>query len=160
MNAQQQALDIIKGEHRALVAVIDALKHVADDMALGKLTPDYKLLWSIIYYIDEFPEAMHHPKEDEVLFPRICARSHELDATLDDLTRQHASSRPHLESLKNLLVESRPRFPARRRSSAPRSRPMLRSTTGTWRRRKPMSCPGHAKYSGHRTGTRSPARLP
>jgi hemerythrin-like domain-containing protein len=103
MNSQQQALDIIKGEHRTLAAVIDALKHVADDMALGKLTPDYKLLWSIIYYIDEFPEAMHHPKEDDFLFPLIRARSHELDATLEDLTRQHANSRPHLDALKNLL---------------------------------------------------------
>ena len=81
MTSQQQALAIIRGEHRTLAAVIDALKHVADEMALGKLTPDSKLLWSIIYYIDEFPDALHHPKEDDVLFPRIRARSHDIDAT-------------------------------------------------------------------------------
>jgi hemerythrin-like domain-containing protein len=103
MTSQQQALGIIKNEHRTLAGVIDALKHVADDMAQGKLTPDYKLLWSIIYYIDEFPDVLHHPKEDEVLFPRIRARSHDIDATLDDLERQHTSSRPHLDALKTLL---------------------------------------------------------
>jgi hemerythrin-like domain-containing protein len=103
MTPQQQALGIIRGEHRTLSAVIDALKHVADDMALGKLTPDYKLLWSIIYYIDEFPERLHHPKEDLVLFPRIRERGHDIDDTLDDLSRQHANSRPHLEMLKTLL---------------------------------------------------------
>jgi hemerythrin-like domain-containing protein len=103
MTSQQQALGIIKNEHRTLAAVIDALKHVADEMALGKLTPDYKLLWSIIYYIDEFPDALHHPKEDDVLFPRIRARSHDIDATLDDLERQHTNSRPHLDALKTLL---------------------------------------------------------
>ena len=103
MTSQQQAIDIIRGEHRTLAAVIDALRHVADDMGQAKLTPDYKLLWSIIYYIEEFPDALHHPKEDDVLFPRIRARSHDIDATLDDLGRQHANSRPHLDALKSLL---------------------------------------------------------
>jgi len=103
MTSQQQAIDIIQGEHRTLAAVIDALRHVADDMGQAKLTPDYKLLWSIIYYIEELPDALHHPKEDDVLFPRIRARSRDIDATLDDLGRQHADSRPHLEALKSLL---------------------------------------------------------
>jgi hemerythrin-like domain-containing protein len=103
MTSQQQALGIIKNEHRTLAAVIDALKHVAEDMALGKLTPDYKLLWSIVYYIDEFPEALHHPKEEQVLFARVRARCHDIDAALDDLGRQHAGSRSHLDALKTLL---------------------------------------------------------
>ena len=103
MTPQQQALGIIRGEHQTLSAVIDALKHVADDMALRKLTPDYKLLWSIIYYIEEFPETLHQPKEDMVLFPRIRRRSKDIDDTLDDLSRQHADSRLHLDNLKTVL---------------------------------------------------------
>lgn len=103
MTPQQQALSIIRSEHRTLAAVIHALEHVAADMAAGKLTPDYKLLWSIIYYIDEFPERLHHPKEDAVLFPRIRARTHDIDDVLDELGRQHVSSHPHLDALKTLL---------------------------------------------------------
>ena len=103
MNHQQQALAIIQGEHRTLAAVIHALEHVAADMAAGKLTPDYKLLWSIVYYIDEFPERLHHPKEDAVLFPRIRARTHDIDGTLDELGRQHVSSHLYLDALKTLL---------------------------------------------------------
>lgn len=103
MTPQQQALAIIRGEHQTLSAVIDALRHVADDMALRKLTPDYKLLWSILYYIEEFPETLHHPKEDQVLFPAIRRRSRDIDDTLDDLGRQHENSRPHLDVLKTLL---------------------------------------------------------
>ena len=101
MTPQQQALSIIRNEHRTLAAVVSALEHVATDMAAGKLSPDYKLLWSIMYYIEEFPERLHHPKEDGVLFPRL--RSHGIDETLDDLGRQHVSSRPHLDALKNIL---------------------------------------------------------
>ena len=103
MTPQQQALSIIRSEHRTLAAVIHALEHVAADMAAGKLTPDYKLLWSIIYYIDEFPERLHHPKEDAVLFPRIRARTHDIDDVLDELGRQHVSSHAHLDALKTLL---------------------------------------------------------
>jgi hemerythrin-like domain-containing protein len=103
MTPQQQALSLIRGEHRTLAAVINALEHVAADMAAGKLTPDYKLLWSILYYIEEFPERLHHPKEDTVLFPRIRARTHDIDEALDDLGRQHVNSYPHLERLKTVL---------------------------------------------------------
>lgn len=103
MTPRQQAIDIIRNEHRTLTAVIDALKHVADDIAQSRLTPDYKLLWSILYYIEEFPETQHHPKEDDVLFPIVRRRTHEVDATIDDLQRQHINGRPHLEKLKSLL---------------------------------------------------------
>jgi len=103
MTPQQQAIGIIRNEHQTLTAVIDALKHVADEMARGTLTPDYKLLWSILYYIEAFPETLHHPKEDEVLFPAIRQRSSSIDSTLDDLGRQHANSRPHLDRLKTLV---------------------------------------------------------
>ena len=103
MTPQQQALGIILGEHQAMTAVIDALKHVAEQIALGKLAPDYRLLWSIVYYIDEFPEALHQPKEDNALFPRIRLRSHAIDGLLDDLGRQHSTSGAHLDELKTLL---------------------------------------------------------
>ncbi len=103
MTPQQQALSIIRGEHRTLTAVINALEHVATDMAVGKLTPDYKLLWSILYYIDEFPDRLHHPKEDTVLFPRIRARTGDIDDTLDELGRQHVNGHRHLNHLKSLL---------------------------------------------------------
>jgi hemerythrin-like domain-containing protein len=100
---QYQALNIIRGEHQAITAVIDALNHVAGDMARGKLTPDYKLLWSIMYYIEAYPETLHHPKEESVLFPHVRRRCSDIDATLDDLARQHTNSRPHLDILKSLL---------------------------------------------------------
>lgn len=103
MNPQQAALNVILEEHRTLSAVIDALNHVAQDVAQARLVPDYKLLWSLIYYIDAFPDQQHHPKEDEVLFPRVRARTQAIDTALDELTRQHESGVVHLNRLKTLL---------------------------------------------------------
>ncbi len=103
MTPQQQALAILRNEHITLTAVIDALKHVTQDVAVGKLTPDYKLLWSILYYIEEFPERLHHPKEETVLFPLVRSRCTDLHDTLDELGRQHANSHPALDRLKAVL---------------------------------------------------------
>lgn len=103
MTPQQQALSIIRNEHITLTAVVDALKFVATDVAAGKLTPDYKLLWSILYYIEEFPERLHHPKEETVLFPRVRSRCDDIRETLDELGRQHINSHSALDRLKAVL---------------------------------------------------------
>ena len=103
MSPQQQVLGIIRSEHQSLGAVINALRHVFDEVARGTLTPDYKLAWSILYYIEEFPERLHHPKEDQVLFPRLRAHDPQLDTVLDALERQHANGRPYLDALKTWL---------------------------------------------------------
>ena len=111
MTPQQQALAIIRDEHRTLTAVIDALKHVANDVAAHKLTPDYKLLWSILYYIDEFPEKLHHPKEESVLFPLVRQRCADINDTLDELGRQHVNSHPALDRLKGVLGHMQAEIP-------------------------------------------------
>jgi hemerythrin-like domain-containing protein len=103
MNAQRNAIRIIGDEHRSLAAVIDALKHVAQEIQQGTLAPDYRLLWSLIYYVDDFSNRLHHPKEDEVLFPRVRGRTHEIDSLLDDLGRQHQSEIVHMNRLKTML---------------------------------------------------------
>jgi hemerythrin-like domain-containing protein len=103
MDAQRNAIHIIGEEHRSLAAVIDALNHVAQEIAQGKLAPDYQLLWSLIYYADDFTDRLHHPKEDALLFPCVRARTHQIDDLLNDLVRQHQSGVAHMNRLKTLL---------------------------------------------------------
>lgn len=120
MSHQHQALSIIRNEHITLTAVIDALTHVAADMAAAKLTPDYKLLWSILYYIEEFPERLHHPKEDAVLFPRLRQRCADIHDTLDELGRQHLKSQPALDRLKTALGHMEAEIPGAKEEFAER----------------------------------------
>lgn len=86
-----------------LDAVMGAFRIVTEGIARGKLAPDFKLLWSIIYYIEEYPERKHHPKEESVLFPRLRGHEEELDALLDELGQQHRNSSPHLQYLKTVI---------------------------------------------------------
>src|SRR4029079_1653269 len=46
-----------------------------------------------------FPEALHHPKEDAYLFPRLKARTDECDATLSELEAQHVQGPKLLDAL-------------------------------------------------------------
>ena len=88
-SAMHEAMDIIRTEHRTLAAVINALKFLVTEVRAKRISPDFKLLWSMLYYIEAFPEKMHHPKEDEFLFARLRLRTHDGDFLVDELERQH-----------------------------------------------------------------------
>jgi hemerythrin-like domain-containing protein len=103
MDAKTRALRVIRDEHATLTAVMQALCIVTDGMAKGTLPADFKLLWSIIYYIEEYPELLHHPKEEQLLFPAVRRRTSALDETLAELGRQHGASLPHLNHIKTML---------------------------------------------------------
>lgn len=97
------ALTIIQDEHRSLAAVIHALKYLVREIREKGMKPDFKLLWAMIYYIDAFPEKLHHPKENAYLFRKLRARTHEADSVLDELERQHVDSAEHVKALELTL---------------------------------------------------------
>jgi len=82
-------LTTIRDEHRSLAAVIHGLEYVAAQARDGGAAPSFPLLRAMQHYIEAFPERLHHPKEDAYLFRKLRARTHEFDATLDELERQH-----------------------------------------------------------------------
>lgn len=86
------ALAIIHDEHRSLAAVIHGLHYLVREMRERNTKPDFKLLWAMIFYLDEFPEKLHHPKEDAYLFARLRQRTDEADQVVAQLQRQHQAS--------------------------------------------------------------------
>ena len=60
------ALAIIRDEHRSLAAVIHGLRYLVREMRERNATPNFRLLWAMMLYLDEFPARMHRPKENEV----------------------------------------------------------------------------------------------
>ena len=86
---------IIRSEHQALAAVLRTMVMMMTDARHHNQVPDFKSLRAMLFYIDEFPERLHHRKEDELLFPRVRARCPELAATLDQLERDHEAHKDH-----------------------------------------------------------------
>lgn len=97
------ALAIIRDEHRSLAAVIHGLRYLVREMRERNATPNFRLLWAMMFYLDEFPERMHRPKENAYLFARLRQRTHEADAVIAELERQHTDGARHTRDLELAL---------------------------------------------------------
>lgn len=85
-----KAISILKDEHRSLAAVLHGMKQVMEKAVDGKTVADLPLLQTMLFYIREFPEKLHHPKEDRYLFSRLRQRTGSVDEVIGELERQHA----------------------------------------------------------------------
>lgn len=99
-----KAIKIIRDEHRALAAVLEAMKYVVEGVRTGRFPADFRLLSMFVDYIIRVPEESHHPKEDDVLFPLVRESCPEAVAILDELERQHLNGREHLFELAMALI--------------------------------------------------------
>lgn len=104
VSASEAAIATIRFEHFALGMVLQTTQALLDKVASGHAVADFELLATALYYIGEFPEVCHHPKEDEHLFRRLRLRTTEFDALLDRLQHEHARSAAALSGLHRALV--------------------------------------------------------
>ena len=88
-SAARAPLAIIRDEHRSIAAIIYGLEFLVRRARESGSPPPFPLLRAMVHYVITFPETLHHPKEDAYLFRRLRARTHEFDATIDELERQH-----------------------------------------------------------------------
>ncbi len=95
-----KAIAIIQDEHRAITAVIEGLRQLVAGIAAGRTTPDHTVLAALFHYIEQFPERLHHPKEDDYLFARLRLRRPDAAPLLDGLHREHAIGRERFAELK------------------------------------------------------------
>ena len=80
------ALRIIRDEHAALAALLRSLALLVRDARRRNGTPDFRVLRAMLFYVDEYPERLHHVKESTMLFPRLrecTADANEVLARLD-----------------------------------------------------------------------------
>lgn len=102
-NSRSTAMGIIHAEHRALSAVIGNMKNLLAEVRAGRMKMDYPLFWSMIHYIDAFPDHLHHPKEDDWLFVRLQQRTQAADALIMELRLQHSHEPLALNTIRRFL---------------------------------------------------------
>lgn len=83
------ALRTIRDEHAALAAMLQSLlwlvrRGPGDDRARF-----FDTLRAMLFYIDEFPERLHHPKESDLLFPRVAKREPAVLPVITRLEQDH-----------------------------------------------------------------------
>lgn len=111
-----EAIKIIKAEHRSIAAILHGLRFLIGDIEAARRQPDFVLLAAMLRYLKEFPDRVHHPKEDDYLYRAIRRRSEEGAAILDELEGEHETGRRltiELEAaLQNYTADMAGGFPA------------------------------------------------
>ena len=98
------ALRIIHEEHAALSAMLRSILLLLAQHRRQGTSPDFATLRAMLFYVDEFPEKLHHQKESELLFPRMRARTTEAGEVLDRLDQDHARGERAIRDLEHALL--------------------------------------------------------
>lgn len=98
------AVRVIRAEHDALAAMLRTLPLLLDAQRRTGTPPDFGALRAMLFYVDEFPERLHHTKESELLFPKLRALAPDLREVLDELDADHAQGERAIRELQHSLL--------------------------------------------------------
>lgn len=98
------ALTVIREEHQALAAMLRSIPLLLAQARRSGQPPDFAVLRAMLFYIDEFPERLHHRKETELLFPLLRQRNADCAEALDKLDRDHAAGERAIRALEHALL--------------------------------------------------------
>ena len=88
--AEQNVLRMFHNEHGNLASIIRGMQYFVRAIDQGIEAPDLKVFRAMLFYIDEYPDRLHHPKEDDHLFVLLQGRDDAIDETIAELEQQHA----------------------------------------------------------------------
>jgi hemerythrin-like domain-containing protein len=97
-------LQIIRDEHAALAAVLRSLAMMLERGPLDEPERFFDVMRAMLFYIDEFPERLHHPKESDLLFPRLARVAPELMPVIGRLEIDHMKGESKVRGLQHLLL--------------------------------------------------------
>jgi hemerythrin-like domain-containing protein len=98
------ALQVIRDEHSAVSAVLRSMLQMMERGPDEQPERFFDVLRAMLFYIDEFPERRHHPKESDLLFPMIARVAPELMEVIARLERDHVSGESRVRELQHLLL--------------------------------------------------------
>ena len=64
----------------------------------------FDVLRAMLFYIDEFPERLHHTKESELLFPPVARLAPETREAIEKLEKDHQHGESAVRELQHLLL--------------------------------------------------------
>ena len=97
-------LQIIRDDHAALAAVLRSLLMMIERGPCDAPERFFDVLRAMLFYIDEFPERRHHPKESDLLFPRLARAVPALMPVIQRLEAEHLSGEAKVRELQHLLL--------------------------------------------------------
>jgi hemerythrin-like domain-containing protein/nucleotide-binding universal stress UspA family protein len=89
LRACERAMTVIRDEHRSLAVVTQAMAGIVNESLDGPSRADLPALDAMVEYLREFPQRLHHPKEELHLHPRLRERVPSCEETLAQIEAQH-----------------------------------------------------------------------
>jgi hemerythrin-like domain-containing protein len=101
---KRRSLHIIRDEHASLAAMLRSMTQLLERGPAEDAQQFFEVMRAMLFYIDEFPEQLHHPKESNLLFPKVAKKAPEVRGAIDRLERDHMHSEKAVRDLLHLLL--------------------------------------------------------
>jgi hemerythrin-like domain-containing protein len=101
---RHSALQTIRDEHASLAAMLQSMRLMVQKGPSDNRRQFFDVLRGMLFYIDEFPERLHHPKESNLLFPKVVKLAPKTMGAVDKLERDHMRSEKAARELQHLLL--------------------------------------------------------
>src|SRR4029450_4413992 len=98
------ALQIIRDEHFALGTVLHSMQQMLRRGPGDPRQQFFDVIRAMLFYIDEFPEKRHHPKESDLLFPLLARAAPELMPVIETLEMEPMKGHERVRELQHLLL--------------------------------------------------------
>jgi hemerythrin-like domain-containing protein len=97
------SIQTIRDEHATLSAMLRSFAMMVGRGPAKDPHNFFEVLGAMLFYVDEFPERLHHPKETELLFPSVARLAPETADLIERLDRDHDRGESSVRELSHLL---------------------------------------------------------
>ena len=94
----------IRDQHASIAAVLRSLLLMLTQGPGAEPGRFFDVLRAMLFYIDEFPERLHHPRESDMLFPRLLKVAPHLMPVVEALEADHMNGEGKVRELQHLLL--------------------------------------------------------
>ena len=99
-----ESIRVIRDEHAALAAMLRSLVMMVERGPADEPAAFFDVVRAMLFYIDEFPERLHHPKETELLFPKIARAAPSTADAIARLDAEHERGEAAVRELQHKLL--------------------------------------------------------
>src|SRR5687768_17835140 len=98
------SLQVLRDEHGAVAAVLRSMQMLIEQGPGEAPERFFDVLRAMLFYIDEFPEKLHHPSESNLLFPKLARARPDLMPVIERLEAEHMEGEGRVRELQHLLM--------------------------------------------------------
>jgi len=103
MQPENDILDVLHQDHRNISRLLDIFEKQINILQAGD-APDYNLMEDIMHYMGHYPDAFHHPREEEI-FNKVKNNSADIENIIERLSAEHTKMAEQGEGIANILSE-------------------------------------------------------